>query len=82
MRYIGTALLLLSLLPLAACKDGYLWPDRDAEGDAPEALTPFATADELETHLKRAIRAQRIPAERGEVVLEAEPRREWTRRTA
>ena len=72
-RYIGTALLLLSLLLLAACKDGYIWPDRGVEDDAPEALTPFATADELETHLKRAIRAQHIPAERGEVVLEAEP---------
>jgi len=62
------------LLLLAACKDGYIWPDRGGEPDDPEALSPFATADELEAHLKRAIREQSSgpPMERGDVVLDAQ----------
>ncbi len=65
---------LFLLLPLAACKDDYIWPDRRAETEDPNALAAFATADELESHLKRAIRAQEIPpAGKGDVILGMEP---------
>jgi len=73
MRHVGFVLFLFVFLPLTACKDGYIWPDRRGESETPEALSAFATAGELEEHLKQAIRAQGAPARKGEVILEMEP---------
>ncbi len=76
MRHTGTVLFSILLLSLTACKDGYIWPDsRETDIADPAALSAFATAEQLEEHLKRAIREQGrgVPAERGDVVLEAEP---------
>ena len=77
MRRVGfiSSLCLMGIsLLLSACKDPYPWVDPSAGGsDAPEALSAFATAQQLEQHLKKAIREQQSSSRYDKVALEETP---------
>lgn len=63
------------LLLLSACGDeSYPWVDSSGNGsDVSEALTEFATAQQLEQHLKKAIREQYTLSSYDKVLLEEAP---------
>ncbi len=72
--FISPLVTLGILLLLSACKDPYPWVDPSGNGShTPEALSEFATAQQLEQHLKNAIREQRSSSLYDKVLLEEAP---------